>query len=105
MAEAVKDPSLLGRHAQRQRIPGAGEYYKGLSSELGVAPAQGQAASWVGQGPLTGLKTDDTATWLKLWQDRINNTAMRMGKSPQDVEAGFWRGEHPLLTGGGSPGR
>ena len=57
----------------------------------------------MGHGSLSGLKTEDTATWLQLWQDRINNTAMRMGKSPQQVEQDFWQGKHPLLTGGGGP--
>ena len=79
------------------------QYYKGLSSELGLTPGQGQASGWVGNGQLTGLKSDDAATWLQLWQNRINNTAMRMGKTPQETEAGFWQGKHPLLTSGGVP--
>ena len=28
---------------------------------------------------------------------------MRMNKSPQEVEQGFWQGKHPLLTSGGMP--
>ena len=104
MADAVKDPSLWADMPNANEYPALEQYYKGLADELGVAPAQAQAAGWVGHGQLTGLKSDDTATWLQLWQDRINNTAMRMNKSPQEVEQGFWQGQHPLLTGGGSPG-
>lgn len=33
-----------------------------------------------------------------MFQDRIKNTAYRMGKSPQDVVRGFWQGQHPLLA-------
>lgn len=103
MADAVKDPSLWADMPNANEYPALEQYYKGLADELGVAPAQAQAAGWVGHGQLTGLKSDDTATWLKLWQDRINNTAMRMGKSPQQTEADFWQGKHPLLTSGGAP--
>ena len=104
MEDALKRPSYWESKPNPNEYPAMEQYYKGLSGELGIDPAQAQASGWVGNGPLTGLKTDDTATWLQLWQNRINNTAMRMGKSPQEVEQGFWQGQHPLLTGGGSPG-
>jgi hypothetical protein len=103
MADAVKDPSLWADMPNANEYPALEQYYKSLADELGVAPAQAQAAGWVGHGDLTGLKTEDTATWLQLWQNRINNTAMRTGMSPQEAESGFWQGKHPLLTGGGGP--
>lgn len=103
MADAVQDPSLWADMPNANEYPALEQYYKSLADELGVAPAQAQAAGWVGHGDLTGLKTEDTATWLQLWQNRINNTAMRTGMSPQEAESGFWQGKHPLLTGGGSP--
>ena len=103
MEDALKNPSYWEGKPNSNEYPAMEQYYKGLSGKLGIAPAQGQASGWVGNGPLTGLKTDDTATWLQLWQNRINNTAMRMGKTPQQTEADFWQGKHPLLTGGGAP--
>ena len=103
MDEALKRPMYWAAQPNANEYPAMEQYYKGLSSELGLTPGQGQASGWVGNGQLTGLKSDDAATWLQLWQDRINNTAMRMGKSPQQTEADFWQGKHPLLTGGGGP--
>jgi hypothetical protein len=103
MEDALKRPSYWESKPNPNEYPAMEQYYKGLANELGIAPAQGQASGWIGNGPLTGLKTDDTSTWLQLWQNRINNTAMRMGKTPQQTEADFWQGKHPLLTGGGGP--
>ena len=45
-----------------------------------------------------GSTLDPSKTFLDMYQDRIKNTAYRMGKDPKDVVRGFWQGQHPLLA-------
>ena len=50
MDDALKAPPLLREQAQPKEYPAMEQYYKGLSGELGIAPAQGQASGWVAMG-------------------------------------------------------
>jgi hypothetical protein len=78
------------------------QYYKGLGRELGLTPAQTQAAAWVGGGSRTGLKSDESKPFLRFVEDRIYKTAIEKNMDPQDVIRMFVRGEMPLYASGGS---
>jgi hypothetical protein len=97
-----------GRAAYWQAQPKANEYgameqyYKSLGRELGLTPAQTQAAAWVGGGARTGLKSDESKPFLRFVEDRIYKTAEEKNMDPQDVMRLFVRGEIPLYASGGS---
>lgn len=78
------------------------QYYKSLGRDLGLTPAQTQAAAWVGGGARTGLKSDESKPFLKFVEDRIYKTAIEKNMDPQDVMRLFVRGEMPLYANGGS---
>lgn len=78
------------------------QYYKSLGKDLGLTPAQTQAASWVGGGARTGLKSDESKPFLRFVEDRIYKTANERNMDPQDVMKMFIRGETPLYARGGS---
>lgn len=97
-----------GRAAYWQPQPKANEYaameqyYKSLGRDLGLTPAQTQAAAWVGGGARTGLKSDESKPFLRFVEDRIYKTAEEKNMDPQDVMRLFVRGEMPLYANGGS---
>jgi hypothetical protein len=78
------------------------QYYKSLGRDLGLTPAQTQAAAWVGGGARTGLKSDESKPFLRFVEDRIYKTADERNMDPQDVMRMFVRGESPLYARGGS---
>jgi hypothetical protein len=80
------------------------QYYKGLGKELGLTPAQTQAAAWVGGGKVTGLASDSTKPFLGFVEDRVNLTAQKLGMDPKEVLRRFIKGEMPLLSGAGAVG-
>lgn len=96
------------RAAYWQAQPKANEYaameryYKSLGQELGLTPAQTQAAAWVGGGARTGLKSDESKPFLRFVEDRIYKTADERNMDPQDVMRLFVRGEMPLYASGGA---
>ena len=102
MSEAV------GRGSYWQALPKANEYkameqyYKSLSPELGLTPAQGQAAAWISGGKLTGLASDESKPFLRFFQDRIYQTAHDTGMDPKDVLDAFIRGKITLKSEGGA---
>jgi hypothetical protein len=77
-------------------------YYQKLAKELGITPAQAQAAAWVGGGKLTGLASDESKPFLRFLQDRIYKTAQETGRDPKDVLEHFIRGKAPLRAAGGA---
>ena len=105
MEDAVKNPTAVGGQPNAEdEYPAMEQYYKGHRRRAGHGPRAGPGRGWVGNGPLTGLKTDDSDR-RSSWQNRINNTAMRMGKSPQEVEQGFWRASTRCWPAAARPAR
>jgi hypothetical protein len=103
MEDALKKPTYWTDMPADNEYAALEDYYQGLSKEAGMAPGQGQASGWVGNAELTGVETDPRKTWLDMFQDRIKNTAYRMGKDPKDVERDFWQRKYPLLSVGAVP--
>src|SRR4029450_8793747 len=76
------------------------DYYKQLAAELGLQPAEGQAAGWVGNAPLTGVKSDPSLTAQQLFQRRVANQAIKRDMDPRDVLAMLMKGGGYLSLGG-----
>ena len=66
-----------------------------LSNDLGVRPAQGQAALWLGAGPTTGLGSPPMSMMNTLDQVLAKRAAAR-GQTPQEVLSEFIRKQRPL---------
>lgn len=98
MADALKQPTYWTDMPLKNEYAPLEDYYQDLGRRSEMAPGQAQASGWVGNAELTGVDTDPTKTWMQMFQDRIKNTAYRMGKDPQEVAQGFWQGKWPLLA-------
>jgi hypothetical protein len=61
------------------------DYYKMLAAESGLAPAQGQAASWVGNAGLTKVKSDPSMTAQQLFNRRVATQALKRNIDPRDL--------------------
>lgn len=96
--ELAKDPKWWDSSPGQNEYPTLERYYQSLANELGITPAQAQAASWVGAGHITGLGSDGNKIFNNFFEDRIANTAAKTGKPPQEVLSNFIRGKHPLLS-------
>jgi hypothetical protein len=101
MNEAVRRPAYWQAQPRSNEYAAWEQYYKGLAREVGVSPAQAEAAAWLGGGKITGLVSDSSKPFLRFVEDRINLTAERYRMDPKDVLARFIRGEMPLLSMGG----
>jgi hypothetical protein len=92
-------------------VPDANHYgaleamQQSLAQEMGLSPAQLQAALWVGGGRATGLKSLPTS-FMGALEGKLVNTAQKRGISPTEALLEFVRGQKPLLTpllaGGGA---
>jgi hypothetical protein len=98
MEDALKQPTYWADMPLKNEYAPLEDYYQSLARDAGMAPGQAQASGWVGNAQLTGVETDPTKTFLDMFQDRIKNTAYRMGKDPREVVQGFWQGKWPLLA-------
>lgn len=76
------------------------DYYKMLSAEAGLQPAQGQATGWVGNAGLTGVDTDPSKTAMDLFNTRVANQAIARGEDPRDTLTKFLAGQGYLGLGG-----
>lgn len=76
------------------------DYYKGLARELGLDPAEGQAASWVGNAGLTGVKSDPSLTSQQLLQRRVAGQSIKRDMDPRDLLAMLMKGSGYLSLGG-----
>ena len=76
------------------------DYYKMLAAELGLQPAEGQAASWVGNAGLTGVKSDPNMTAQQLFNQRVAKIAIDRNMDPRDVLTMLMKGGGYLSLGG-----
>ena len=99
--EAVNRPAYWQSQPKENEYGAMEQYYKSLGQELGLTPAQTQAAAWVGGGKITGLQSDESKPFLQFFQDRIFKTAAETGMDPKDVLDSFIRGKSALRAEGG----
>ena len=107
MDEALARPGYWDTQPNKRTEYGTMErYYQDLAQEYGggLRPGEAQALAWVGNGPLTGLKSDATKTAMDFFTDRLASTAIERNMDPKDVLRGMIRGEHPLLSAGAGAG-
>jgi hypothetical protein len=99
----------LGRGAFWQSKPLPTEYaafedhYKKIGQELGLTPAETQAAGWVGHGQTTGLESAPKS-FMDFVEERILKTARERGMDPKDVWKMAVSGKMPLLSAGAAAG-
>jgi hypothetical protein len=102
LAEAANRPAWWQAQPKANEYAAMEKYYQSLGKELGLTPAQTQASAWVGGGKLTGLASDESKPFLRFFEDRVNITADKTGKTPKQVLKEFIRGKAPLLGLGGA---
>jgi hypothetical protein len=84
-------------------VPAANHYgalegfQQDLANEMGISPAQLQAALWVGGGRVTGLRSLPTS-FMGAVESRLQRTAAERGGTPTKALLDFVRGRRPLLT-------
>jgi len=77
------------------------DYYRKIAQELGITPAEAQAAGWVGHGPMTGLASAPKSA-MDFIEERVLKTARERNMSPKDVWNDAITGKAPLLQIGGA---
>lgn len=78
------------------------DIYRNLAARKGVPNAQGQAAVWGGAGGRTGQVSEDP--FLRVFEERIRDTAAKTGMRPEDVIRQMVRGTMALRKDGGEVG-
>lgn len=101
LEDALKRPAYWESQPAKTEYAAMEDYYRSLAEELGISPAQAQAAAWVGGGKITGLGSDATKGFVDFVFDRVALTAEKMKLSQKDVLSGFIKGKMPLLGFGG----
>lgn len=103
----VSMEEALGRGAWWESKPRPTEYaafedfYKRGGRDLGMTPAETQAAAWVGHGPTTGLESAPKS-FMDFVEERILKTARERGMDPKEVWRAVVSGKTPLLGIGGA---
>jgi hypothetical protein len=72
-------------------------FQQDLAREMGLSPAQLQAALWVGGGRVTGLRSLPTS-FMGAVEGRLQKTAAERGGTPTKALLDFVRGKKPLLS-------
>jgi hypothetical protein len=72
-------------------------WQSGIAQDMGLTPAQFQAALWVGGGRVTGLRSLPTS-FMGTVENRLQRTAAARGGTPGDALTAFIRGKAPLPT-------
>ena len=102
MEDALKTPAYWQAQPKANEYGALEQYYKGLASDVGLTPGQGQASAWIKGGQTTGLASDANLPFIGFVEDRANRTADVRGLSPAEALSQFIRGKAPLLGVGGA---
>lgn len=97
MDEALKIPSFWASKPRDNEYGAAEKLYIKIADELGIPPADVQAAAWAGAGDLTGLASPPTKTFPQLFNERVEYTARMRGEDPRDTLQMMIRAQKPLL--------
>jgi hypothetical protein len=103
-------PGWLKEAPSKNEYRAYNEMNKRLAKDLGISPAQAQAALWLGAGERTGLGSPPKA-FMELFQERIMATADKLDISPEEALNKFMAGDErlramliPALVGSGAAG-
>jgi hypothetical protein len=97
MEDALQIPAFWASKPRNNEYGAAEAFYKSIADELGMEPADVQAAAWAGAGNMTGLKSPPTKTFNEIFNERVLYTARMRGEDPKDTLRMFIRREKPLL--------
>jgi hypothetical protein len=97
METALQYPHMWQEVPKPNHYSAYEDMQKGLAKEMGISPAQLQAALWVGGGRVTGLKSLPTS-FMGIVENRIARTAEARGVDKSEAWREFIRGGRPLLT-------
>jgi hypothetical protein len=100
MSEAIKYPHMWKDVPEAAHYGALEKMQQDLAKEMGISPAQLQAALWVGGGRVTGLKSLPTS-FMGIVENRLARTAAERGIEPRDALKEFIRGGRALLTPAG----
>ncbi len=98
--DAANDPALWAAKPRDNEYGYYENWQQRQAEEMGVSPAQYQAAMWLGGGETTGLGSA-AEPFLGTFEARVLYTADRLGMDPDVVLEMMLRGEIPLLAEGG----
>lgn len=101
--DAANDPALWAAKPRDNEYGYYENWQQKQAEELGVSPAQYQAAMWLGGGETTGLGSA-AEPFLGTLEARVRYTADRLGMDPDVVMDMMLRGEIPMLAKGGRVG-
>lgn len=99
--DELRDPNFWLPQPGRNEYAALERYFQEIARELGLTPAQVQAAAWIGGSELTGLRSDPLKNLMGFFKDRLLLTANDKGMAPRDVLRRLIRAELPLIALGG----
>lgn len=100
MEDALEDPGVWTAKPKDNEYGYYERWQQRQAKRLGIAPAQYQAAMWLGGGDTTGLGSA-AEPFLATLEARTRYTADRLGLSPEVVRDLMVKGDVPLLAEGG----
>jgi hypothetical protein len=95
--DAVNDATLWEAQPAENEYLALEQFYKDIAQEMGISPAQAQAAAWVGGGDLTNLESAPEA-FMDTVNKRILRTSAIRDEPVEGTTRAFLRGERPLLS-------
>lgn len=98
--DAANDPALWAAKPRDNEYGYYEQWQQQQAKDMGISPAQYQAAMWLGGGETTGLGSA-AEPFLGTLEARVRYTADRLGMDPEVVMEMFLRGEIPMLAKGG----
>lgn len=104
MEEAQKIPTFWAAQPKANEYAAAERFFKDTGEQVGMRPADAQAAAWAGGGDLTGLGTVGTHTFPELMNERVLFTSRMRGESPQKTLSDFIQGRATLLEDSAATG-
>lgn len=102
--EAKDIPSFWASKPKDSEYAAAEALFRETGNNLGLRPADAQAAAWAGGGEMTGLGTVGTHTFPELMNERVLFTARMRGENPQKTLSDFISGRATLLEDSAATG-
>ncbi len=101
MDEAAADPAIWTAKPNPNEYGYYEKWQQDQAKDMGISPAQYQAAMWLGGGDTTGLASA-AEPFVGTFEARVKYTADRLGMDPDKLLEMVLRGDVPLLAEGGA---
>jgi hypothetical protein len=93
--DALKNPMYWQDVPAAKDYGAMEQYWKDMAKEMGISPAEAQAAAWVGGSSTTGVESPPVP-FIDVFKDRLRRTAIRDNVAPADVLKMFIQGRMTL---------